>query len=230
MNELDSYSFPLYGASLIEASAGTGKTYTIVNLYLRILLGHQPTSHQSSNATQTQPLSVDKILVVTFTNAATAELRERIRDRIQTAYLDFYRGSSDDAFIQQLIDDTDKLEWACETLSLAAKQMDEASIYTIHSFCQKMLSEHAFESGSVFDETLELDQSAWFKQATQDYWRRFVVTLSADMLIQVTSLWASPQALEKQLSNLINRNVTPLKVTDWTQANKDLERLKESTQ
>jgi len=61
MRPLDSLTFPLTGASLIEASAGTGKTYTIVNLYLRLLLGHG-----------CQPLNVEQILVVTFTHAATA--------------------------------------------------------------------------------------------------------------------------------------------------------------
>lgn len=217
MNELNSYSFPLYGASLIEASAGTGKTYTIVNLYLRVLLGHTPRQrdHHQSAMHRAASMGVDRILVVTFTNAATAELRERIRARIQQAYLDFYRGSSGDEFTQQLIDDCDDLEWACEILSLAAKQMDEASIFTIHSFCQKMLSEHAFESGSVFDETLELDQSGWIKQATQDYWRKVVVNLPETLLKQIMITWPSPDSLEKQLFSLVNRNVTPVKVTDW---------------
>nr|MDT0253989.1 UvrD-helicase domain-containing protein [Endozoicomonas sp.] len=70
---LDPHALPLHGVRLIEASAGTGKTYTIANLYLRILLGHgsEPTRHET-------PLNVDQILVVTFTEAATGELRDRI--------------------------------------------------------------------------------------------------------------------------------------------------------
>ena len=91
---LDPLTFPLYGMRLIEASAGTGKTYTIASLFIRLLLGHgKENSHQI-------PLTVDKILVVTFTEAATAELRSRIRERIIDVRLDFMKGQSGDAFIQ----------------------------------------------------------------------------------------------------------------------------------
>ena len=68
-------SLPLGGVHLIEASAGTGKTYTIANLYLRLLLGRDAP----------RPYGVDEILVLTFTVAATEELRHRIRQRIVTA-------------------------------------------------------------------------------------------------------------------------------------------------
>ena len=63
---LDPQTFPLHGARLIEASAGTGKTYTIANIFA-LLLGHgsEASRHQHS-------LTVDQILVVTFTEAATA--------------------------------------------------------------------------------------------------------------------------------------------------------------
>ena len=70
MKILDATRFPLQGHQLIEASAGTGKTYTITNLYLRLLLDH-------SEALQ-RPLAVNEILVLTFTIAATDELRQRI--------------------------------------------------------------------------------------------------------------------------------------------------------
>jgi exodeoxyribonuclease V beta subunit len=133
MTPLDSLTFPLQGPSLIEASAGTGKTYTIVNLYLRLLLGHG-----------CQPLSVEKILVVTFTKAATGELKERVRQKLRAAYLDFYSGSSKDSFVQALIDASEDITLDVKRLDLAAKQMDEAAIYTIHSFCQRMLTQHAF--------------------------------------------------------------------------------------
>ena len=74
MNELDASTFPLAGHKVIEASAGTGKTYTITNLYLRLLLGE--------SKTQKRLLRVNEILVLTFTNAATDELRRKIRERI----------------------------------------------------------------------------------------------------------------------------------------------------
>ncbi|WJG07929.1 exodeoxyribonuclease V subunit beta [Aliiglaciecola sp. LCG003] len=218
MKLLDSYSFPLQGASLIEASAGTGKTYTIVNLYLRLLLGHQ-----------CKPLTVDQILVVTFTNAATAELKERIRQRIYTAYLDFYLGSSDDEFIQLLINDNSNQQLACETLSLAAKQMDEAAVFTIHSFCQRMLSEHAFESGSVFDEQFELDESKWIRQAGQDYWRKYIAPLSMAKLEFIRDFWSSPELLLKALSPILHRQLLTSSVSELQLGFSQLDKLIEQT-
>lgn len=72
---LDPLTFPLHGSRLIEASAGTGKTFTIALLYVRLILGHEPV------ATFPRLLSPRDILVVTFTEAATKELRDRIRSR-----------------------------------------------------------------------------------------------------------------------------------------------------
>ena len=87
MRILHAESFPLLGKRLIEASAGTGKTYTIANLYLRLLLADFQT--EASSELTLQP--VDRILVVTFTRAATEELRGRIRDRIRDLYEDVLR-------------------------------------------------------------------------------------------------------------------------------------------
>src|SRR5690554_7250054 len=75
---LDALTFPLWGSRLIEASAGTGKTYTIAALYLRLVLGHGELPNE-------QPLTPPDILVMTFTNAATQELRDRIRARLTEA-------------------------------------------------------------------------------------------------------------------------------------------------
>ncbi|MBF3233910.1 UvrD-helicase domain-containing protein, partial [Pseudomonas aeruginosa] len=76
---LDPLDFPLHGSRLIEASAGTGKTFTIALLYVRLVL-----DHGGENAFG-RPLSPPEILVVTFTDAATQELRERIRSRLGEA-------------------------------------------------------------------------------------------------------------------------------------------------
>ncbi len=128
--QLNTMTFPLNGARLIEASAGTGKTFTIAGLYLRLLLGHgdDQTKHQ-------QPLTVDQILVVTFTEAATAELRDRIRARIHDARIAFARGVSSDPVIQPLLEEVKDHPAAAALLLNAERQMDEAAVYTIHGFC-----------------------------------------------------------------------------------------------
>jgi hypothetical protein len=76
---LDPLRFPLRGSALIEASAGTGKTFTIAALYLRLVLGH------GGDAAFARALTPPEILVVTFTEAATKELRDRIRARLAEA-------------------------------------------------------------------------------------------------------------------------------------------------
>ena len=121
--QLQPMTFPLHGVRLIEASAGTGKTYTITALYLRLLLGH-------GEAGRVTPLGPDQILVVTFTEAATEELRDRIRARITEARQAFMRAlnnvSCDDPLLAELlasIRDYDEREKAVTLLEQAAQQM-----------------------------------------------------------------------------------------------------------
>ena len=203
MQPLDTFTFPLSGASLIEASAGTGKTYTIVNLYIRLLLGHG-----------CAPLGVEQILVVTFTNAATGELKERIRQRLRQAYLDFFAIQSEDDFIQQLINQSDNVELDCQRLALASKQMDEAAVYTIHGFCHKALTEHAFESGAMYEQSFILDESEWLKIAAEDYWRKHVATQAQHTLQLLLKHWATPDAMLKDIGRLLSQHATPFQTSD----------------
>nr|WP_067288737.1 exodeoxyribonuclease V subunit beta [Marinobacterium profundum] len=191
---LDSLSFPLHAMRLIEASAGTGKTYTIAALYLRLLLGHG-----AQGSAHARPLDVDEILVVTFTEAATEELRDRVRARIQEARRAFMRGASDDGFIQGLMADTPDHAGAARLLGDAARNMDQAAIFTIHGFCQRMLKQHAFESGSLFDTELEQDDAPLLHEAMLDYWRQRVYTLPDALADEVLALWAEPSRLLKDI-------------------------------
>lgn len=187
-------TFPLHGQRLIEASAGTGKTFTITGLYLRLLLGHgdKDTGHSS-------PLTVDNILVVTFTEAATQELRERIRSRIHEARLAFSRGESQDETINALLEDIPDHQQAEQTLLHAQRQMDEAAIYTIHGFCQRMLTQNAFESGSLFTHEFITDESTLRERAVADFWRRDCYPLTKPLAAIVRSYWSSPAALLKDV-------------------------------
>ncbi len=153
----------LAGIKLIEASAGTGKTYAIGNLYLRHILAGR---------------SVREILVVTFTNAATEELRGRIRQRLYEALRVVTRISTlDDEFLNlwmhQIENSGDaELQLAINRLKLAVRTMDEAAIYTIHGFCQRALTDHAFNSGQAFQVELINDDSDLWGSAMKDWWRQ----------------------------------------------------------
>ena len=134
MNKEKWRSIPLDSVSLIEASAGTGKTHLICYLYLRLLLEKK------------LDLSRQRVLVVTFTNAAAAELRLRIRKLIADAVREL-EGESSSAeladYLRSLNEDKEEL---LRLLRLALWSFDEAAVYTLHGFCHRVLLEHAFES------------------------------------------------------------------------------------
>lgn len=195
-------SFPLHGSQLIEASAGTGKTFTISALYLRLILGHGGEQGFS------RELLPPQILVVTFTDAATKELRERIRARLAEAAR-FFRGELDgaDPLLHLLRDDYPQEQWprCASRLEIAVQWMDEAAVSTIHGWCQRMLREHAFDSGSLFTQSLETDHSELLGQVMRDYWRRFCYGMGGESLAWVRGNWGSPDALLPRIRPLFGR-------------------------
>jgi exodeoxyribonuclease V beta subunit len=187
---LDPLRVPLWGSRLIEASAGTGKTWTIAALYLRLVLGHG-----QAGAAFARPLVPAEILVMTFTVAATRELSDRIRARLVQAARCF-RGerepSADDTFLHALVSDYEPGESraaAAWRLSMAAEAMDDSAVHTIDAWCQRMLREHAFDSGSLFDEELLADESAFVDEAARDYWRRNIYPLTGTALDRALAIW-----------------------------------------
>jgi len=149
---------PLDGVNLIEASAGTGKTYTISSLFLRLLLE--------------KGIPADEILVVTFTEAATAELRERIRGKLRLAIKVFSGHAGDDDFINGLTEIIGDNKKALSTLREALRSFDRASIFTIHGFCRRMLADNAFESGCLFDTELVAETADLVQEIVDDFWRK----------------------------------------------------------
>lgn len=206
---LNPLALPLNGSALIEASAGTGKTFTIAILYVRLILGHGQTSDSPL-----QNLLPPNLLVVTFTDAATKELRDRIRTRLTQAaevfseQADTLQPSAETALIHTLRDDSypDPASWPeCrKKLLLAAEWMDEAAVSTIHGWCHRMLSEHAFDSGSLFKLTLETDQSELLEEVARDYWRTFVYPLPAALMEEVLDHWKTPANLRQATRNLMD--------------------------
>jgi exodeoxyribonuclease V beta subunit len=93
-------------------------------------------------------------------------------------------------------------QWpACaRKLQLAAEAMDEAAVSTIHSWCNRMLREHAFDSDSLFTQTLETDQRELLAEVVRDYWRSFMVALDAEAVAEVRQWWSGPEALQASLA------------------------------
>jgi len=187
--------FPLHGSRLIEASAGTGKTYTIAMLYLRLVLRH------GGEQAFERALMPPEILVVTFTDAATQELRDRIRQRLNQAAQAFDGLPCEDPLLLALREEYAPGRWpACaRQLRLAAEWMDEAAVSTIHSWCYRMLREHAFDSGSLFQQELVTDDSELLTEAVQDYWRRHAYPLPLAAARAVRRCFRGPQELQAAL-------------------------------
>ncbi len=204
---LDPLTLPLQGSRLIEASAGTGKTFTLALLYVRLVLGHR-----LSGEALEEGVMPPNLLVVTFTEAATKELRDRIRARLTEAAALF---GEDPADVDWKADPKDPLiglrnacpvaDWpACQRkLLLAAEWMDEAAVSTIHGWCNRMLSEHAFDSGSLFRQTLETDQTDLLDDVARDYWRTFVYPTPPDLVDAVIQEWSDPESLRQSARNLL---------------------------
>ncbi|WP_426194047.1 exodeoxyribonuclease V subunit beta [Massilia sp. DWR3-1-1] len=208
--DLDPLRFPLHGSRLIEASAGTGKTWTIAALYVRLVLGH------GGERGFARPLLPPEILVMTFTRAATRELSNRVRQRLVDAAAYFRFDESEntrdeklfDPYLQALHDAFDgpgERQQAAHRLMLAAETMDEAAIFTIDAWCQRMLREHAFDSGSLFDEELVPDERALFEDAAHDYWRQNVYPLNSHALAALLGCWSDVGALKAGVRELVAR-------------------------
>ena len=203
---LQVHRFALRGSHLIEASAGTGKTWTIAALYVRLVLGHG-----KEGTRPLRPLMPADILVMTFTRAATRELSDRIRARLAEA-AQVFRGTlaSDEDFLKALLADYpegEAREQAAHRLALAAQAMDEAAVYTIDAWCQRMLREHAFDSGNLFEESLVADEAALRLQAVQDYWRQQLYPLGPQQVAQVRSVWADVAALDADMRALLDKDL-----------------------
>ncbi len=164
---LDVAAMPLRGRHLIEASAGTGKTFNITRIYLRLLLEKK--------------LTIQQILVMTFTKAATEEIRGRIGETLRDAVKLWHKVSADpsaledvDAFFSGLYRIA-PAEEGLQILEAAMLELDEASVFTIHGFCNHVLSQQAFASGSPMSLSLETDTSELWEQAAADWIRTLVV-------------------------------------------------------
>jgi len=183
MQSLNPQTVPLADINLIEASAGTGKTYTISLLYLRFVLESEPA------------LSVDQILVVTYTTAATKELKDRIRLRLSEALSAFlYPDEASGEYValcETYSDHTD----AILRLSRALLNFDEAAIFTIHSFCQRALKETAFDAGLAFETELLDNDLDLMLDLLDDYWRKEFQQAPESLLLLLREKEITPDSL-----------------------------------
>lgn len=189
--QLNLASFDLDKSSMIEASAGTGKTFTISNLVVRLLIEGIKKGNSS------EPLDIENILIVTFTNAAASDLRARVLQKIHECRISFDQIKNGGKTIEELEDPFKDVAIHCfekyshniidgisidniknvasvfsRLLTRAERNIDRASISTIHSFCNKALNQiYSFEAGRAFNVNLTQDISLEQKEAKLAVWR-----------------------------------------------------------
>jgi exodeoxyribonuclease V beta subunit len=187
VNKFDARSVALEGSNLIEAAAGTGKTYSIEGLFVRLIVE--------------QHVPVEQILTVTFTQAATAELRQRIYQRLvktgRSLSAGTWRGGPGEPPPEQ----------AAVRVRRALMDFDQAAIYTIHGFCQRILHEYAFETGSPFDAELVPDQSRILRDIAQDFWRLHVCPAPVEFIAYAWEELKGPSRFMKLLATIKSPDV-----------------------
>lgn len=193
-------SMPLSGRHLIEASAGTGKTFNITRLYLRLLLEKQ--------------LTVQQILVMTFTNAATEEIRGRIAETLRDAAT-LWRDATETGYLPDGADPVFSALYAQfhepvhqTIIEAALLELDEAAVFTIHGFCNRILSELAFNSAAAMQLSLSTDTRALYLQAAQDWIRQQAKNAEAYHLLMLHG-WHIPDALLNTFESAIRSGLEP---------------------
>jgi exodeoxyribonuclease V beta subunit len=192
MKALDPFDTDLGKTILIEASAGTGKTYTITTLYCRLVA---------------EGYRVESILVVTFTEAAAAELKLRIRSRIADTLENLARPEPDNEEddLSAFLRESTETHIAVLRLKLALTCFDQSSVMTIHSFCMKILKENAFESRSYFDIELAPDRSKFAEQVSRDFFMAHVNDLDVIFLKFLDSRSVSPESFLYDFDKVLSK-------------------------
>jgi len=205
--ELDVFACSLDGVNQIEASAGTGKTWNICALYVRLLLEKN--------------LNADQILVVTFTKAATAELHERIRGRLAELHRAIEMDDDGgDPFIRRLFETTlapergvDRVA-AAKVVRRALRTFDQAAIHTIHAFCQRALQEAPFAAAMPFAFEMEADDAALRFEMAADFWREQIEPVAhahPAFAAWLVAKRAGPASLDEQLARRLKKPLAQLR-------------------
>lgn len=197
--ELAWRELPLSGTTLIEASAGTGKTYNIALLYLRLVLERH--------------LGVRQILVTTFTDAASQELKSRIRLRLLDAEYQVSVASAGKSCKSKNPELASYLEACCHRdgrepvlarLRLALAEIDQAPISTIHGFCRRVLTDFPFDTGVPFTLGETVDENALVAECVEDFWRSRFLGSTPDAWDLAFVLPEGPDRLAARVTQLLN--------------------------
>lgn len=201
----------LDGIHLLEADAGTGKTWTIAGLVVRALVERE--------------LDLDRVLVVTFTNAAAAELAERIRQRIAQLErllddrLEARAATVDEPFCVAYSARLDEAQArrARSSLRVALARIDEMAVHTIHGYCQRVIDEHALSIGVPRGLPIGAGDSERIARRVADWWRSEALDGPAERLLLLALAGLAPASLERMVRQIVSLPLARVDppVGDW---------------
>ncbi|QCI17260.1 exodeoxyribonuclease V subunit beta [Buchnera aphidicola (Aphis helianthi)] len=191
--KLNIFNIPCNGIKLIEASAGTGKTTSIVLMYLRLLLG-------IGSKKNNKPLLIQEILVVTFTNFAKEEIYKRIKKNIEQLYLYCITKNTNNSILKPFFKKIKNLEETIHLLEQAKKNINHMSIYTIHGFCKNILKLNFLN----FHQKIIEDEKLLYLQATEDFWRSYFYEVPKKIINIILQDYKNPESLLSELKPIFN--------------------------
>ena len=166
------------GIRLIEASAGTGKTFSLSHLVLRLLTEKE--------------YSINEILVVSFTEATASEIKARIIERlilalkitesINTTVKPYKIDNVLNEWVDLNITSKERALYIASLLLEALERIDNADITTIHGFCSKTLRREAIENGNNLNPSIEKDSNSLINEIVEEYWKKEILEIEISEL------------------------------------------------
>ncbi|VAX76719.1 exodeoxyribonuclease V subunit beta [Buchnera aphidicola] len=233
---------PNYGISLIEASAGTGKTFSIILIYLRLIL------NIGIKKSYSRPLSINEILIVTFTRASKNELKQRIKKKIYQLYEICTYQKKEIKDLEEIVQEIKDFKKISKILKKVKKNIDLIMIYTVHSFFRYILLEQKFLCKKIISKKILPNIKKIQLDATKDFWRKYIYILDKNIVNLLFDKWKTPEkllehiylwinqidikfkynfdkkiSLKKQYNNIVE--IIKITKSTWNQENKEIKKL-----
>ncbi|HET9678770.1 MAG TPA: exodeoxyribonuclease V subunit beta [Buchnera sp. (in: enterobacteria)] len=197
MKKNNIFTINLRNTQIIEASAGTGKTFTIILLYLRLLLGLENIENKKKY------FSIQEILVVTFSNVAKLELTERIYKYIQKLKVACIKKKTKNNNLKIFIKKIKNFKKCIKILDKSEQNIEKASIYTFHKFCKKMLCFYQYKYIMIKNYNLINNEEELYLSSTINFWRKYLYNCEYEIVEIILNKWKNPQKLLKDIHRTI---------------------------
>lgn len=191
MHALNIFDLPLNGKVLIESSAGTGKTFTIIMVCLRLILGI------NTKYIYKKPLSIKKILILTYTHYGSLEIKKKLYEKINILLISCIKKKCLDNTLLKIFKKINNFKKSIKILLKTKTQINNTSIFTIHVFCKKILDMHTLEFKIPLKYKLLENKLILYKQSVINFWRKYFYKLDFNITKYILYKIKTPDNLFK---------------------------------